>query len=71
MLSFREMRPKKGQRIVVTGAHVSGGIPTRDGTYATCVDIARGYVTLEGNTSDRTFVDIDGPAEWRPRDEDG
>src|SRR5690606_7391964 len=70
MHTFSEKLPEKGQRIVVSGAHISGGVPTSDGTFATFIDVDRGYVVLEGNTSDRTFLDIDGPAVWRPRDED-
>lgn len=70
MHTFAEKLPEKGQRIVVSGAHVSGGVPTSDGTFATFIDTERGYVVLEGNTSDRTFLDLDGPAVWRPRDED-
>ena len=70
MHTFAEKLPEKGQRIVVAGAHIAGGVPTSDGTFATFIDVDRGYVVLEGNTSDRTFLDIDGPAVWRPRDED-
>lgn len=69
MHTFTEKLPEPGQRIVVAGAHIAGGVPTSDGTFAVFIDVDRGHVILEGNTPDRTFLDLDGAATWRPRDE--
>ena len=64
---FATRKPRKGQRIIVHGAHISGGVPASGGgTYASYHGVVNGHVVIEGNTSDRTFINPANGATWEP-----
>lgn len=64
--TFATNKPRKGQRIIVHGTPIAGGITAPEGgTFATYRGTLNGSILLEGNTSDTTFADPS--ATWEPR----
>lgn len=56
--------PRKGQRVIITGAHIAGATPCETGQFATYVGVVNGHAAFEGNTSDRTYLDHTQPGRF-------